>query len=220
MIDPSAPSQPLAAPPGTAPAVSTVLPTGAVAAIEIGPLIVAHHAGLYRYAFRLAGSQADAEDLTQQAFLIAQQKLHQLRDADRAGSWLYAVLRSCYSKQVRKRLPMAAVSLKFDLEQVAAEEVDPETLDREALQAALADLPDEFRVVVLMFYFEDLSYKEIAEQLETPIGTVMSRLSRGKQFLRSRLAAQDTAERPATVEVSQGTGRSMSRKPSESAQNL
>src|SRR4051812_33527838 len=66
--------------------------------VEIAGLIAAHHAPLYRYAYRLTGMAADAEDLTQQAFLIAQQKLHQLREAERAAGWLYAILRSCYLK--------------------------------------------------------------------------------------------------------------------------
>ena len=160
-------------------------PTPADSILPIGPLIVAHHAALYRYAYRLSGSQADAEDLTQQTFLVAQQKLHQLRDAERAGAWLYAVLRSCYLKQCRKRQPISALNLPLD--EIPAHDVAADTIDREALQAALGELPEEFRIVVLMFYFEDLSYKEIAEQLEIPIGTVMSRLSRSKNHLRARL---------------------------------
>lgn len=169
-------------------------PRGAVVAtLEIGPLIVAHHAALYRYAFRLSGSQADAEDLTQQTFLIAQQKLHQLRDADRAASWLYAVLRSCFWKQQRRRHPPGTLLVNLPLEEIAEPAITTEDIDREALQAALGELPDEFRVVVLMFYFEELSYKEIAEQLEIPIGTVMSRLSRGKQHLRTSILADERA---------------------------
>src|SRR5688572_30072838 len=61
-------------------------------------LIHEHAAPLYRYAFRLAGQASDAEDLVQQTFLVAQRKLHQLREADRASAWLYAVLRSCFLK--------------------------------------------------------------------------------------------------------------------------
>ena len=69
-------------------------------------------------------------------------------------------------------------------------------VDQEELGKALAELPDEFRLVVLMFYFEDLSYKEIAEQLELPIGTVMSRLSRAKGHLRRRLADEQPPPPP------------------------
>ena len=62
--------------------------------VTIADLITAHHAMIFRYAYRLSGNSTDAEDLTQQTFMVAQQKLHQLREADRAGAWLYAVLRS------------------------------------------------------------------------------------------------------------------------------
>ena len=63
------------------------------------PQLIQEFAGpLYRYAFRLAGQASDAEDLVQQTFLVAQQRLHQLREADRASAWLYAVLRSCFLK--------------------------------------------------------------------------------------------------------------------------
>ncbi len=155
-------------------------------------------APLYRYAFRLAGQASDAEDLVQQTFLVAQQKLHQLREADRASAWLYAVLRSCFLKSRRKAVPQT-MDDSFTLDSLAdlpAGDDSDAWLDREALQLALAELPDEFKIVVLMFYFEELSYRDIADQLEIPIGTVMSRLSRGKAHLRRRLAPDEkkTAE--------------------------
>ena len=74
------------------------------------------------------------------------------------------------------------------VEHVAARTPTVEEIDRDQLAAALAELPEEFRLVVVMFYFEELSYQEIAEELEIPVGTVMSRLSRGKSHLRQRLA--------------------------------
>jgi RNA polymerase sigma-70 factor (ECF subfamily) len=153
-------------------------------------LIVAHSDAMYRYASRLTGQSADAEDLTQQAFLLAQQKLHQLREDDRAAAWLFAIVRSCFLKACRKRQQLAPAA-EWNLDEIADESPEIDHVDQEKLSKALAELPDEFRVVVLMFYFEDLSYKEIAEQLELPIGTVMSRLSRAKSHLRRRLA-EDT----------------------------
>ena len=71
------------------------------------------------------------------------------------------------------------------------------SLDRDLVHAAIHELAEEFRVVVLMFYFEELSYKEIAEQLAVPLGTVMSRLSRAKNHLRERLAEDEPAEKTA-----------------------
>ena len=161
--------------------------------VDFTALVIAHHAALYRYAYRLCGCATEAEDLTQQAFLVAQQKLYQLREAERASAWLYAVLRSCFLKSIRKQRPANAQGGFFEVEDVADETPEVDEIDRELLAAALASLPEDFRLVVLMFYFEDLSYQEIAEQLEIPIGTVMSRLSRAKGHLRKRLAGESAA---------------------------
>jgi RNA polymerase sigma-70 factor (ECF subfamily) len=160
--------------------------------VSIEQLVLAHHAAIYRYAFRLTGAQVDAEDLTQQTFLTAQKKLHQLRDAGKALGWLYAVLRSCFLKSRRKPLPQVAANIDFEVEQITdsgplAPALLEADLDRRAVQAAVDELPDEFKLVVLMFYFEDQSYKEIASELGLPIGTVMSRLSRAKSRLRAAL---------------------------------
>ena len=150
-----------------------------------------HHALLYRYAYRLAGSGPDAEDLVQQTFLIAQQKLHQLRDEQRELAWLCTVLRRCYLRSVRRRRPVPAATLDLDLSTVVQEVRKVDEIDEEALQKAIATLPEDYKVVVLMFYFEMKSYKEIAADLGIPLGTVMSRLSRAKRSLRHLLAASD-----------------------------
>ena len=73
------------------------------------------------------------------------------------------------------------------------------SLDAEELQLLLNEMPEEFRTTVVLFYFQGHSYKEIAEQMETPIGTVMSRLSRGKAYLRSRLLQRLGNDAPATA---------------------
>jgi RNA polymerase sigma-70 factor, ECF subfamily len=167
--------------------------TGAIGAV-LTQLVAEHHAAVFRYAYRLTGSSADAEDVTQQTFLIAQQKLDQVRDAARVGHWLLAVARNAFLKMHRRRMPMPAAGLEIDVNTVpdptttetvasgSEEEIDPATL-----QAAIDELPDEFRIPVLMFYFEEASYRDIAEQLDLPPGTVMSRLSRAKSHLRRRL---------------------------------
>ena len=172
--------------------------------VDIAGLIAAHHAPLYRYAYRLTGMGADAEDLTQQAFLIAQQKLHQLREAERAAGWLYAILRSCYLKWRRKRFPMTSTLADLDMADVPQPVPELRAVDSEELQQVLGELHDDLRLILLMFYFEELSYKQIADELEIPIGTVMSRLSRAKQKLRERLSAEERneskpARRKATV---------------------
>jgi RNA polymerase sigma-70 factor (ECF subfamily) len=158
------------------------------APLDVGQLVTDHHASLYRYAFRLAGSAVDAEDLTQQVFLIAQQKLDQVRDAQCVRSWLYTVLRNCFLKGRRQQSPVPAAAVELDINAIP-DEVFECDVDGERLQAAIDSLEDDFKVAVLLFYFEYRSYREIAEILDVPIGTVMSRLARAKARLRGALCA-------------------------------
>jgi RNA polymerase sigma-70 factor (ECF subfamily) len=125
--------------------------------------------------------------LTQQTFLLVQSRLHQVREPEKVQHWVFAILRSCFLKSRRRVRPTAAANLELDVDEVPEYRITEQPLDKEELQRALDDLPDEFRLVVVMFYFEELSYQEIAEQLSLPIGTVMSRLSRAKGRLRQRL---------------------------------
>jgi len=156
--------------------------------LDIRTLVRDWHRDVYRYAFRLSGNRTDAEDLTQQTFMIAQQRLHQVRQPERVLGWLFAILRTCYLKSERKPRPLTATSLDLDVDSIP-EALAENPIDNELLQAAISELPDEFKLVLMMFYFEECSYKEIAERLEIPIGTVMSRLTRAKGRLRHRLAA-------------------------------
>ncbi len=161
------------------------------AEMDVAQLVADHHQAVYRYAYRLSGSVPDAEDLTQQVFLVAQQKLGQLRSHQSARSWLFAVLRNCFLKSVQRPQPIPAASLQLNIDNIPLRVPPPEEIDGQRLQAALSELPETFRIVVLMFYFEDRSYREIAEELDLPIGTVMSRLARAKGHLRSRLFAAE-----------------------------
>lgn len=142
---------------------------------------------LYRYAYRLSGSAADAEDLTQETFCKAQLNLSQLRDPERARAWLFTILRNAYLHRVRADKHQACLSLDT-VGDVA--EPPPEPLpevDPGRLQQALNELPEVFRTPLILYYFEDFSYRAIAEQMELPLGTVMSRLARAKAYLRARL---------------------------------
>ena len=162
-------------------------------AVNVAQLVAEHHQAVYRYAYRLTGSTQDAEDLAQQVFLVAQRKLGQLRKLDSARKWLFVILRHCFLRDRQRRRPVLAVDLKLNVDSIPA---DPpgEEIDRDRLQRALDELPEAFRLVLVMFYFEDCSYREIAERLDVPIGTVMSRLARAKGHLRAILFE---AERPA-----------------------
>ena len=159
---------------------------------EVTALVEAHYAELYRYAYRLTGSRSDAEDLTQQAFLAALQKLGQLREKDRARPWLFAIVRNGFFKLRRDRSVHRNVSLEDSGEPCDVSSEIPE-LTGEELSAVLEGLPEEFRVPLVLFYFEEMSYRDIATALELPVGTVMSRLSRGKTHLRQRLGEPQPA---------------------------
>jgi RNA polymerase sigma-70 factor (ECF subfamily) len=145
-----------------------------------------HYALLFRYAYRLCGSIAEAEDLTQQTFLTAALKLDQLQDEKRAKSWLFAILRNHYLKRVRHEATITWETLDDAAEHSSGEAQEIE-IDSELLQRALNELPEEFRSPLILFYFEEFSYQEIAEHMGVALGTVMSRLSRGKSYLRLRL---------------------------------
>lgn len=150
-------------------------------------LVEDHYASLYRYAYRLSGSSADAEDLTQEAFCKAQLNFGQLRDPSRAKPWLFSILRNAYLHRARAERQQHCVSLECvgDLaEPLPAQLPD---IDPERLQQALNELPETFRTPIVLYYFEDFGYREIAEQMDLPLGTVMSRLARAKAFLRTRL---------------------------------
>jgi RNA polymerase sigma-70 factor (ECF subfamily) len=152
-------------------------------------LVEQHYSLLYRYAYRLSGSAADAEDLTQQTFLVAQTRLDQLRDTERARSWLCSILRNTFLKAQR-----GPACLPLDLlegGELAETVLDDSLLDEERLQAALHELPEEYRSVVILYYLNEFSYREIAEQLQVPLGTVMSRLSRARTCLRQRLGVSE-----------------------------
>jgi len=161
--------------------------------IGIDSLVRQYHGDVYRYAFRLSGNQPDAEDLAQQTFLTAHQHLEQLRDPGKAVAWLFAILRSCFLKSQRRRRPVTAGSLELDVEAIP-DEIPDEEIDSDLLQLAIDELPDDYKLVLVMFYFEECSYKEIAAKLNIPIGTVMSRLARAKGRMRGRLFQAEGSE--------------------------
>lgn len=158
-------------------------------------LVDAHYAPLYRFALSLTRNPSDACDLTQQTFFIWARKGEQLREAAKAKSWLFTTL---YREFLRGRRRAEHVTALEDLppgdSDPAAPEVDVVTgMDAGLVVEALQEVDEVYRVPLTLFYLEDLAYKEIADALEVPIGTVMSRLSRGKAQLRATLARKETA---------------------------
>ena len=158
---------------------------------EIERLVREFHEQIFRYCYRLSGNAADAEDLVQQTFAIACQHLGQLKDASRVSGWLYRIARNSFLKSRRRQRPAAASSLEIEVDQFrdgsSETSANEQVINSDHLQLALDQLDAPHRTVLAMFYFEDLSYKEIAERLDIQMGTVMSRLSRARQRLKLAL---------------------------------
>lgn len=157
-------------------------------------LVDAHYAPLYRFALSLARNGSDAGDLVQQTFFIWATKGHGLRELSKAKSWLFTTL---YREFLRGRRRDSRSSFLEDLppgeKDPAAEDVDRVSrIDAAAVVVALQTVDEAFRAPLTLFYLEDMSYQEIAEALDVPIGTVMSRLSRGKAQLRQALEGADS----------------------------
>lgn len=164
-----------------------------MAADGFSHLVDAHYEALFRYAYRLSGSSADAEDLTQEAFGKAFTRLSQLREQERAKAWLFRIVRNLYLHKVRdeKRHRVIPLDSVGDLQD--RESKEPLAIEPAKLQEALNELEEGFRTPLILFYFEEFSYRDIAEQLDLPIGTVMSRLARAKAYLRTKLAKHDSS---------------------------
>ncbi|MEZ6116343.1 MAG: sigma-70 family RNA polymerase sigma factor [Pirellulaceae bacterium] len=163
-------------------------------AFELEALVSQYSRAVYAYGFRLSGNAVDAEDLTQQTFLLAQQKLHQLRDTSRARSWLLAIVRNCFLQELKKRRVSLESDSDLQMEDDIPDPVASAEIDQEQIHQCIAELAPAFRIVLLMYYFEQASYKEIAAQLDLPVGTVMSRLARAKSQLRQKLTAANVPE--------------------------
>jgi RNA polymerase sigma-70 factor (ECF subfamily) len=153
-------------------------------------LVDAHYAALFRFAVSLTRSDSDASDLTQQTFYIWATKGHTIRELAKAKTWLFTTL---YREFIRARRRGSRMSSIEDLppgEQDVPEVDNDEIakLDNAIVLEALQDIDPVFRAALTLFYLKDLTYHEIAEILDVPIGTVMSRLNRGKAHLRTALA--------------------------------
>src|SRR5439155_10849421 len=125
---------------------------------KVQSLVDEHYEALYRYAYRLSGTTADAEDLVQEAFCRAQEKLGQLRELERAKAWLFSILRNTYLHRLRVGQRLRTVPLN-DLGEVAEPPENLPAIEPHQLQKALSELPEIFRTPVIMFYFEEFSYR-------------------------------------------------------------
>lgn len=159
--------------------------------IDFEQLVTRFYEGLFRFALSLSRSEDQAGDLTQQTFYLWASKGHQLRDKTKVKSWLFTTLHREFLGRRRRETkfrhhPMDAV--EHELPPANATVVND--LDGGTAVDSLQQVDETYRAPLTLFYLEELSYAEIAETLEIPIGTVMSRLSRGKAQLRKILAVE------------------------------
>ena len=155
---------------------------------------------LYSAALRMTRNRADAEDLLQETFLRAYRSAHTFTPGSNLRAWLYRILTNAYisSYQAKQRRPVE-VELDDSTDRLAsrrpggpgtvrgAEESLMELLADDEVKSALEELPEQYRLPVLLADVEGFSYREIAEMLDVPIGTVMSRLHRGRKAMYRRL---------------------------------
>jgi len=170
---------------------------------EFDSLVHRCHRQAYNIAFRLTGNHADAEDLTQESFLRAYRFFDRYNRDMPFENWLYRIMSRVFIDELRKRPRFKTQSLDQPLNpgvsgdteillEIADFDANPEhqmmsdALD-EHLQTALNTLPEEFRIAVILADVEGLSYEEIAETMNCSLGTVRSRLHRGRKLLRSKV---------------------------------
>lgn len=163
------------------------------AGLSFESLVEEYYRGLYQFALSLAGAEAEASDLTQQTFLVWAKKGHQLRDASKAKTWLFTTLHREFLKTRRRQSRFPHQELD-----AAENEIPPVTptmvneLDADEVMTALQRVNELYQAPVALFYIEELSYKEIAEVLDVPIGTVQSRIARGKSELRQLVLSKES----------------------------
>jgi RNA polymerase sigma-70 factor (ECF subfamily) len=149
-----------------------------------------HLADLYRTATRLLGDSGRADDVVQEAFLVAWKNFDRFEAGTNCRAWLFRILFHCAHHYRRKWLnPREVAGAGEVIDQFPAADAAPsaQLTDQEVLRA-LDAIPRDYRAVVLLVDVEEFSYKDAAGILEVPIGTVMSRLSRGRRLLREQLA--------------------------------
>jgi RNA polymerase sigma-70 factor (ECF subfamily) len=152
---------------------------------EIYRSIEAEIPRLRRYARALARDLAGADDLVQDCLTRALEKLHLWQEGTDLRAWLFTILHNQYVNQVRRAVREgAAVGLSETEPMLAQAPHQGKRLELRDLERAIAKLPDEQRSVVLLVGLEGMRYEEVAEILDIPIGTVRSRLSRGREALR------------------------------------
>ncbi|MGJ8697444.1 MAG: RNA polymerase sigma factor [Verrucomicrobiaceae bacterium] len=161
---------------------------------EFQELVDTHYQALYRFGYSLAKDPDRAADLVQQTFCIWAQKGHQLRDRSKSKTWLFTTLYREHLGQARRsqRYPEREIG-EVEHELPGTEDDSARRMDAERAVGLLGELDETFRAPLTLFYLQQHSYKEIADILDIPIGTVMSRISRGKEQLRKKMSTEPSS---------------------------
>jgi RNA polymerase sigma factor (sigma-70 family) len=162
---------------------------------EFEELVDAHYQALFRFAMSMTRDAATSADLVQETFCIWAAKGDQLRDRSKAKTWLFTTLHREFLSLRRKASRFSDEPLdEATAEAVAStdENADRQMDGQRALEL-LGGLDETYRAPLSLFYLQQHSYKDIAQILDVPIGTVMSRLSRGKEMLRRKMTAEPSS---------------------------
>ena len=151
---------------------------------------------LYKSAIRMCGNPNDAQDLVQETLYSALKSFHQLIDPAKSKSWMFSILRNLFLKDIEKTKKRAEIEFDSVCDKLSDRQ-HPEgdflrAEVRSNIQVVLNTLDERLRVVLVKFYFDGLSYKEISELLNIPIGTVMSRIARAKVYLKREILRSES----------------------------
>ncbi|MCE2959247.1 MAG: RNA polymerase sigma factor [Akkermansiaceae bacterium] len=170
---------------------------------EFADLVDAYYEALYRFGYSLTRNPDHAADLVQETFCIWAAKNEQLRDRSKAKTWLFTTLHREFLGQRRKQARYSDEPLDENIGQEVTgndEQVDRQ-MDGQRVVELLGEMEEMYRAPLALFYLQQHSYKEIAEILDVPIGTVMSRLSRGKELLRKRMTSEPSSAPKNLIDV-------------------
>lgn len=158
---------------------------------EFQELVDANYQALFRFAMSLARDSDRACDLVQETFCRWAEKGDQLRDRSKAKTWLFTTLHREFLSQRRRASRFSDQSVDAMAERISDQDEEPDRqMDGQRAIELLGALDENYRAPLALFYLQQHSYKQIAEILEIPIGTVMSRISRGKDLLRRQMVAE------------------------------
>jgi len=157
---------------------------------SMNAIITAQIPRLRRYARALTGDRTSADDLVQDTLERAWEKLHLWRRGSDMRAWMFSIMHNTFINHIRKNR-LVTVSMDDEALEIPTRATHEDFLQMRDLASAIGKLPYEYREVILLIGLEQMSYEEVAQVLGIPLGTVMSRLSRGRERLRALMAGEN-----------------------------